>query len=641
MKKIINKPWGREEWLELNDKYCYKRIYINKGTRTSYQYHKKKLETNYIISGEAEVWLENDQGVVEKSLMFAGDFFTVRPPKKHRVIALTDIILQEVSTPEVDDVVRIEDDTGRGSGKILSEHKNPALCILTAGTGKRMGGMSLNTNKALLPLAEEAAITHIIKKAPANYDIVVVLGYKSSSVREYCEAAHPERNFIFVYVDKYTGPGTGPGYSILQAKNHLNRPFVWTTSDTIVVEPFPDLENDWMGVHPTSVPELYSTAKVENGLVVDFINKSPAGFDNAFIGLAGVKNYEKFWDSLENNKKQEKEIEIVGAYYKIEEEEKIHAKTFTWYDIGTVDNYLRAKSSLEKSTSYSLEKNNGEFIYRVNDRYIKLSDSKDFISGRIQRSKNLENFVPKIIFKGQNVYSYKWIDGDTLYNLNDTRLWSSFLDFMKREMWQKEKTDISKNCRAFYKEKTYKRLDLFLDARDASYEQKHVVMGIETDSIKDLLKKVNWKLLETDVIPTKMFHGDLQFDNVIYGSDEKFYLLDWRQDFAKSEIGDAYYDLAKLYGGILMSYSSVKDRINYSCTQDKSEISFSFARSSELIEFEKVFIKWVKDHNFNFKKIKILVALIYLNMSPLHERTLGDILFFNSKLMLQSLCNAK
>ena len=65
--------------------------------------------------------------------MKSGDFFTVEPPKKHRVMAITDIILQEVSTPEVDDVIRISDDSGRGSGKIEHEHKKPALCILAAG----------------------------------------------------------------------------------------------------------------------------------------------------------------------------------------------------------------------------------------------------------------------------------------------------------------------------------------------------------------------------------------------------------------------------------------------------------------------------------------------------------------------------
>ena len=120
--KVVSKPWGKEIWLELNDKYCYKRIYINAGTKTSYQYHENKLETNYIIDGKAEVWIENDEGDIEKKVMNKDDFFTVVPPKKHRVIALTNIILQEVSTPEVDDVIRIEDDTGRGDGKIESEH---------------------------------------------------------------------------------------------------------------------------------------------------------------------------------------------------------------------------------------------------------------------------------------------------------------------------------------------------------------------------------------------------------------------------------------------------------------------------------------------------------------------------------------
>ncbi len=120
--KVVNKPWGREEWLALNEKYCYKRLYVNKGHRTSYQYHNVKLETNYIISGEAEVWLENDEGVVVKSKMIEGDFFTVYPGKKHRIIALTDIILQECSTPEVDDVIRLEDDAERPDGRIDSEH---------------------------------------------------------------------------------------------------------------------------------------------------------------------------------------------------------------------------------------------------------------------------------------------------------------------------------------------------------------------------------------------------------------------------------------------------------------------------------------------------------------------------------------
>ncbi len=132
--KIVRKPWGMEVWLELNNRYCYKRIYINAGHQTSLQYHERKFETNYIIQGEAEVWMQNPDGKTSLTLngivyrfsltkMEKGDFFTVVPPAIHRIRALTDIILQEVSTPEVDDVIRLQDDTGRSNGRIESEHE--------------------------------------------------------------------------------------------------------------------------------------------------------------------------------------------------------------------------------------------------------------------------------------------------------------------------------------------------------------------------------------------------------------------------------------------------------------------------------------------------------------------------------------
>src|SRR5689334_2954550 len=111
--QTVKKPWGEELWLELNERYCYKRIAISAGKRTSLQYHRAKLETNYIVDGQAEVWLGDEQGVVQKRRAGKGDFFTVVPLQKHRIVALTDVVLVEVSTPEVDDVVRLEDDTHR------------------------------------------------------------------------------------------------------------------------------------------------------------------------------------------------------------------------------------------------------------------------------------------------------------------------------------------------------------------------------------------------------------------------------------------------------------------------------------------------------------------------------------------------
>ena len=631
--KTIYKPWGKEEWLELNDKYCYKRIYINAGTKTSYQYHDQKLETNYIIEGTAEVWLENDEGVVEKKIMKVGDFFTVEPPKKHRVIAITDVILQEVSTPEVDDVIRISDDSGRGSGKIEHEHMKPALCILTAGIGSRLENFSEYINKGLLPLDNKAIISHIIEKTPENYDLIVSLGYKGDMVREYCEAAHPNRNFKFVEVDVFEGKNTGPSYSINKCKEYLQRPFYWVTCDIIITEELPKIDDNWIGVCPTSITELYSTVNVDGDDVTALKNKDKNGYGHAVIGLAGVYDYETFWNQLDVESG-----EIVSAYYDMDKFSSMKAKQFNWYDLGTIDNYLRAKKIFETSESYSIPKVNGEFLYKVNDKFIKVSSDEDFIKGRIERSAELSGLVPKINFSGKNLYSYKWQDGKTLYDCNDIDIWNKFLNFCNKDLW--EETDVDDNfldvCDEFYYNKSMSRLQLFLDNRDDSFLKSHTVNGVKIDNIHNLLEKLNWESIFNG-IPTKLFHGDLQFDNVILGDNKKFYLLDWRQDFAGKDIGDVYYDLSKMYGGILMSYKLMKDSSNFSCYVDDEMVTYDYKSESKLNEFKLVYEKWIVDNEYDLDKVKTITSLIFLNMAPLHEKEFGDLLFFKSKQMLQEL----
>ncbi|KKN78500.1 hypothetical protein LCGC14_0350320 [marine sediment metagenome] len=116
--KIVNKPWGYEKWLH-EGKYVLKEIFIKKGFKTSLQYHKKKTETNYIIRGKAKLqW-----SIVGYEIKKKGDYFHVNPNEAHRVEALTDLLMIEASTPEVDDIVRLEDDYDRGNGRIDSEHE--------------------------------------------------------------------------------------------------------------------------------------------------------------------------------------------------------------------------------------------------------------------------------------------------------------------------------------------------------------------------------------------------------------------------------------------------------------------------------------------------------------------------------------
>ena len=119
----VEKPWGYERWLELNEHYAFKLIHMKAGCRSSLQLHEKKIETNYVIDGTAEVLLEKEDGTMESRLYHSGMGWCVPLKTKHRVIAITDYIALEVSTSHLNDCVRFQDDANRPSGKIEDEHK--------------------------------------------------------------------------------------------------------------------------------------------------------------------------------------------------------------------------------------------------------------------------------------------------------------------------------------------------------------------------------------------------------------------------------------------------------------------------------------------------------------------------------------
>jgi len=111
--KKTEKPWGFELLWAHTPQYVGKVIFVKKGHRLSLQYHQKKDETLYLYQGKALFEVEGSDGQIVKSVAEPGYTVHIRPLAKHRVAALEDTTLLEVSTPELDDVVRLEDDYGR------------------------------------------------------------------------------------------------------------------------------------------------------------------------------------------------------------------------------------------------------------------------------------------------------------------------------------------------------------------------------------------------------------------------------------------------------------------------------------------------------------------------------------------------
>ena len=621
--KTVYKPWGKEEWLELNDKYCYKRIYINAGYKTSYQYHNFKRETNYIISGTAEVWLENDHGEVEKKIMKAGEFFNVTPPKKHRVIAITDIILQEVSTPEVDDVIRLEDDTNREDGRLEHEHVPPAVLILAAGMGTRLGKLTQHVNKGLVPLNNKAVISHLIEKFPSEYEIVIATGYKSESLIDYVTLAHPDRKFKFVPIDDWESNKSGPGVSALACKEHLQRPFYWVTVDCLFEGNVLPLDSNWIGLHRTAFPEKYSTAKLDSSEnIIEFKNKSSDGFENGFIGLASILDYNTFWTELENNMQ---DGEIVSAFDNISAYKEFKGKVLNWMDMGNLDDIERAKQ-IQKDKPISLYKDTGEITYKVNNKFIKFFADKVLVSKKNQRAKHLDKLIPSSYKSKGNFYTYEWQEGETVYNT--PKAWDKFLNTFKNNISNCNTfLDIS-YIKDFYIGKTQDRLNKFKEKYGSKYfNERFLINNKEVNSLESIWGNVEGYLKDTPLYSN--FHGDLQFDNIIFTPHNKFLYIDWRDSFSsQTEGGDLYYDLAKLYGGLLVNYNAIKNDSSFTILEASNTVEFNTNTSSELQQFRLRYENWLMKEGYDLNYVKFITSLIFLSMSPLHSDKFNKLIFF-------------
>ena len=108
---------------------------------------------------------------------------------------------------------------------------NYKVCILTAGSGSRMGPLTQHVNKAILPINFKAVISHIIEKFEKNQEFVIAVGHKKDTVVDYLSIAHSDRKIEIIEIDKFLGPGSGPGYSLLSCKDSLQCPFIFYAAD--------------------------------------------------------------------------------------------------------------------------------------------------------------------------------------------------------------------------------------------------------------------------------------------------------------------------------------------------------------------------------------------------------------------------
>lgn len=512
------------------------------------------------------------------------------------------------------------------------------VLITTSGTGTRLGDITKYTNKSLVKVGKKPVISYIIEAYPKNTQFVVTLGYFGNQVKDFLEMAYPNRKIKFVEVDKYEGPGTSLGYSMLKAKNLLQCPFIYHACDTIVMEQhIPSPTTNWIGGYKGDGSSHYASFDIVDGNIKEIYDKGYLNPDYLHIGLIGIKNYQEFWSKLENGYKNNpldstlNDVSALNGMFK----ENIEFKAIDfkkWYDIGNVESLQTARQEINDSF-YILDKL-GESIFIFNKSVIKFFFDENLVKQRVARAKILKGLVPIIESSNNNFYRYKYSNGDLYSNVATPIDFKLFLNWSKNRLWKKSNETTSekfnKICHNFYSTKTTDRIDEFLESRSI-LDQTNIINGEKIPPIKDILKSINFDELCTS--EQTMFHGDFILDNIIK-TKKGYTLLDWRQNFGGLlKSGDMYYDLAKLNHNLTVNHGIINDNL-FTININKDVVNCDILRKDNLVQCQKELFKFIENNKLNQKKVKILTALIWLNMSPLHHHPFDLFLFYFGKLNL-------
>ena len=513
------------------------------------------------------------------------------------------------------------------------------IVIPTAGIGSRLKEFTRYINKSLVGIANRPTISHLIEQFPQDCEFVIALGHKGELVRNFLELAYPDRTFFFANVDPYEGKGSGLGLSLLACEQYLQEPFVFLSCDTLVKELIPEPDHDWMGFSQIEDLAQYRTLNVVNGNVAEICEKGAIRENpKVYIGLTGVHSYRKFWQAMHSGGTLAIDQGESYGMKSILESNNVTTHEFTWFDTGNRESIQIAREVYAKPGEPNILEKKNEAIWFVGNNVVKYSDDIDFITNRVKRAKELQEFVPNIYTYKANMYCYKKVNGEVLSDVINPAIFELFLTkckafWLKKDLSLEEKKQFENNCLNFYKKKTFERVELFYK----NFNQKDdaaIINGELMPSLQDLLNQIDWDWMSKGL--AGRFHGDFHFENILYSkSDKKFTFLDWRQDFAGDlSVGDVYYDLAKLMHGLIVNHGIVVND-QYNASWKDGEIKFDIQRKQSLAECEQRLNIWIQESNYDLKKVKVLTALIYLNIAALHHHPYSLLLYGLGKKMLK------
>jgi len=517
------------------------------------------------------------------------------------------------------------------------------LYIPTAGIGSRLGSLTSSCNKSLMTVGTQPVLWKIIQKAmQTKYPVervVIALGFNGAQVKELFEHVNLGVDLEFVNVDPFEGEGSGLGETLRQSRKYLQSPFIFWACDALVESEIPLKMTNWVAVSRKSLTDEYRSVTYNN-YQVEAINDKGFSFDTesstqvaTYAGICGVVDTDLFWSTFDQAQESTNVGEVAGLRGLVPSLEVIEVE---WADIGSEERLREIQQQeLRASQEIHVLPKDGEAIWFFGDTVVKFATDQLFISNRTERSKALADYVPKVVQITDHMYSYNKQPGTVLSKCVDLDVFINLMEH-SRVFWKRNELTITqlnnfrKTCLNFYRDKTINRLNQFW-ALTSEVDGGEIINGVEIPSLESMLAQINWENLSSGV-PVR-FHGDFHFENILYSEDiRNFVFLDWRQDFGGNiEIGDIYYDLAKLLHGLYIPHASVVlEKFSLEKLDDGSRIAW-IDRPEDYSHYETYLNLWTNENGLDFRRVQILAALVLLNIAPLHHKGYREFLYVEGK----------
>lgn len=478
-------------------------------------------------------------------------------------------------------------------------------------------------------------MARVILNYPADWNIVICLGYEAELVRDAVEALFSStprgEKLSFVYTRSFETEGQGLSHTLLAAAEMLaDRPFVFHAVDSIIRGAPAEASPDWLSEQnqlvfapPTTSGNFrYSANRDSSELVWRQRDFEPDGLDAAYTGISHVFEPSRFFSRLtemaDDNPESGETLGLVPS-----ECLTVTLPFGTWIDVGSVAGLEKCREEFA-NPRHILPKED-EAIWFFNSSVIKVHRDPEFVAGRVERSRALAPHVPNVESFNAHTYTYLEVPGVELSTaLGDSsfRL-RNFFDFLL-SFWTSSgsqellsEASVRQEYFDFYRDKTHRRVTELCERFPVMNEVAEV-NGVEIPPVTETLLAIPWGKL-AKITPARV-HGDLHPENVIVTASGEFVLLDWRQSLAGSRgpIGDVYYDLGKLAHGLRVDHGAVA-RGEYTLGDKmKSSIELGIewgpGKERALVALQNRVEAW----GLSWARVLLMESIIYLNIAPLH-----------------------